>query len=68
MVDGAQTDEARATFLAQAIALPAEGEDVAVVEQAVEDGGGHHWVAKDLAPLGNVAVAGDQQTAALVAA
>lgn len=39
-----------------------------MVEQAVEDGGGHHRVAKDLAPLGDVAVAGDQQTATLVAA
>jgi len=41
---------------------------MAVVEQAVEDGGGHHRVAKDRAPLGDVAVAGDQQTATLVAA
>ena len=68
MVNSARTDEARAPFLAQAIAFPADGQHMAVVEQAVEDGGGHHRVAEDLAPLGDVAVAGDQQTATLVAA
>ena len=39
MVNSARTDEARSPFLAQAIAFPADGQHMAVVEQAVEDGG-----------------------------
>jgi len=41
---------------------------MAVVEQPIEDGGGHHLVTKHLTPLHDWAVGGDQYAAALVAA
>jgi hypothetical protein len=58
--------KAGAALLAQSVAVAADGEDVAVVEQAVEDGGGHPRIAKDLAPLADGAIAGGEQAAALV--
>src|SRR5258708_12159919 len=40
---------------------------MAVMEQAVEDGGCHHGVAKHCSPLADRAIAGDQHAAPLVA-
>src|SRR5712691_12226980 len=47
---------------------PVDGDDVAVVEEAVEDGGGEDLVGEDLAPLAEGLVAGDDDGAFLVAA
>ena len=60
--------KAGAALFAQAVAVAADGDDVAVVKQAVEDGGGHDRIAEDLAPFADGAVAGDEQAAAFVAA
>ncbi len=38
-------------MLAQAVAVPSDVDDVAVVDQKVDERRGHHLVAKDLAPL-----------------
>jgi hypothetical protein len=46
-----RAQEARATLLPEAVGLAADGEDVAVVEQAVEDRGGDDGVAEDVAPF-----------------
>lgn len=54
--------------VAPPVAVAADGNDVAMMKQAVEDGGGHHRVSKDLAPFADGAVAGDEHAAALVAA
>lgn len=61
-------DQAGAALLAQPIAVAADGDDVAVVEEPVEDGGGGHWIAENRAPFAHGAVAGDEQAVALVAA
>ena len=55
-----------ATLVFEAVAITADGDDVAVVQHAVEDGGGGDRVAKDHAPFGYGAVAGDEEAAALV--
>src|SRR5258708_17521955 len=47
---------------------PVDGDDVAVVEEAVEDGGGEDFVGEDLAPFAEGLVAGDDDGAFLVAA
>jgi hypothetical protein len=47
--------------------VAADGDDVAVMEQPVEDGGGDDGVAEGGAPFPDRAVAGDQQAAALIA-
>ena len=36
-----------ATLLAEPVAFPTDGDHVAVMEQPIEDGGGHHVVTKD---------------------
>ena len=45
-----------------------DGDDVAVVEVAVEDGGGEDFVGEDLSPFAEGLVAGDDDGAFLVAA
>ena len=50
------------------VAGAADGDDVAVVQQAVKDRGGEHVVAEDAAPLAEGLVGGQQDAAALVAA
>src|SRR3954452_15846079 len=52
----------------EAVAGSVDGDDVAVVQQPVEDRGGEHVVAEDLAPFGEALVAGDDRAAAFVAA
>jgi hypothetical protein len=54
--------------LAQAVALALEADDVGVVDESVDERGGDHGVAEDLAPGFEAAVAGDDDRAALVAA
>src|SRR4051794_27901742 len=46
--DGRRLQQAGAPLLAQPVAVTANGEDVAVMEQAVEDGGCHHGVTEYL--------------------
>lgn len=41
---------------------------MAVVQQSIEDRGGHHLIAKILPPLHDGPIGGDQHAAALVAA
>src|SRR5205809_6141898 len=52
----------------QAVAGAADGDDVAVVQQPVQDGRGQHVVAEHAAPLAERLVAGQQDRAALIAA
>ncbi len=54
-------------FILESIAFAADGDDVAVVEQAVEDGCGHHDIGKDRTPLRDGTVMGDEEAATLVA-
>jgi hypothetical protein len=60
-------EEAGPLLLSEAVALAADVEDVAVVEEPVEDGGGDDRVAEHLAPLGEALVGGQDHAAALVA-
>jgi hypothetical protein len=53
---------------AQAVALALEGDHRGVVNEAVDERGGDHGVAEDLAPGLEAAVAGDDDRAAFVAA
>ena len=53
---------------AEAVALAFEGDHVGVVDEAVDERGGDHGVAEDLAPGLEAAVAGDDDRAAFVAA
>ena len=52
---------------AEAVALAFEGDHGGVVDESVDQGGGDHGVAEDLAPLLEAAVAGDGDRAAFVA-
>src|SRR5260370_8964940 len=61
-------DQPRAALLAYPVAVAAHRDDVALVQQPVEDGGGDDSIAADAAPLADRAVAGDQHRAALIAA
>ena len=46
--------------------LASDGQDVAVVEQAIEDGGGDDGVAKDVAPLADAPIVGEEDRASFV--
>jgi len=52
----------------ESVALALEGDRVGVVDEAVDQRGGDHGVAEDLAPGLEAAVAGDDDRAAFVAA
>ena len=54
--------------MAEAVALAFEGDHGGVVDESVDEGGGDHGVAEDLASLLEAAVRGDDDRAALVAA
>ncbi len=54
-------------LFATAVALAADGDDVAVVEHSVEDGGSDHRIAEDRAPLPDGPVRGDPHGSAFVA-
>ncbi len=53
---------------AQAVALALERDHVGVVDEAVDERGGDHRVAEDLAPSLESAIRGDDDRAAFVAA
>src|SRR5215471_1056068 len=59
--------QAGSPLLAEPVAIATDGNDVAVVEEAVEDSGCHHGIAEYRSPLADRAIAGDQHAAALVA-
>src|SRR5437879_12948534 len=61
-------DEARAALLAQAVAVAADRDDLAMVEQAIEDRRRHDGIAEHGSPLADRTIAGEQEAAALVAA
>src|SRR3546814_744335 len=65
---GGGLHQAGTALLAQPIAVAADGDDLAVVQQAIEDRGGDDGIAEHAAPFPDRAVAGDQHAAALVAA
>src|SRR5262249_9644934 len=65
--DRRRLQQASAPFLAQPVAVAADRDDVAVMEEAVEDSGRHHGIAEHGSPLADRAIAGDQHAAALVA-
>ena len=54
--------------LAEAVALAFQRDDVGVVDEPVDEGGGDHGVAEGLAPCVEAAIAGDDDRAAFVAA
>ena len=60
--------KATATLFAEPIAVSADGDDVAVVEQSIEDGGRDDGIAKDRAPFSHGPVGGHEHGAALIAA
>src|SRR5512144_3193736 len=60
-------DQAGAPLLAQPVAVAADGENVAVMQQPVEDGSGDHRIAEHRAPVTDAAAAGEHQAAPLVA-
>jgi hypothetical protein len=67
LIEGGGLDQPGSAFLAQAIAVAADGDYLAVMEQPVEDGGGDDRIAEDGAPFADRAIRGDQHAAALVA-
>jgi hypothetical protein len=60
--------KATAPLFAEAVAVAPDGDDVAVVEQPVEDRCGDDWIAQDLAPFANRAVGRDEHASAFVPA
>ena len=53
--------------LLDAVARDVQFENDAVMHQAINGGGGRHWVFEDAFPFGKRQIAGDQHTAAFVA-
>ncbi len=68
LVQLGRLDEAGAALFAQPVAVAADGDDLAVVQEAVEDRGCDDGVAEHGAPFADRAVAGDEQAAALARA
>lgn len=54
-------------MLSQPVGIALDGNDHGVVQQAVEQGGGHHGIAKDLGPFPEPPVTGHDHGAALIA-
>ena len=52
---------------AESVAVAADGQHVAVMQEPVEDRGCDHWISKHGAPFGNTAVGRDQHGAGFVA-
>ena len=61
-------DETGAAFFAQAVTVAADRDHLAVMEEAIEDGGRHDRIAEYGAPFAHGAVTRNHQAAALVAA
>jgi hypothetical protein len=59
--------EAGTALLAQAIAVATDGDDLAVMQQVIKDGGRHDRLAEHGAPLADRAIAGEQHAATFVA-
>src|SRR5258708_9083396 len=64
---GRRLQQAGAPLLAHPVAVPANAEDVAVMEQAVEDGRCHHGVAEHRSPLAARPLAGEHPPSPLLA-
>jgi hypothetical protein len=64
--DRGRLQQASAPLFAQPVAVAADGDDVAVMEEVVEDRGRHHGIAERSSPLADRAIAGDRHAAALV--
>lgn len=60
--------KAAATLFAESIAVSADGDDVAVVKQPIEDRRGDDGITEDRAPFSDGAVEGHEHGAALIAA
>src|SRR5581483_2889333 len=60
-VGGAAAKSAAADLVFESIAGSVDGEDFAVVEETIEDRGGDHVIAEELAPSIERDVAGDHQ-------
>ena len=56
-MDYSITSRLRAGVGAHAVALAADGEDRGVMQQAIDDGSGHHLVGEDLTPIGEAPIA-----------
>jgi len=53
--------------LPESVAVALDVDDLAVVQQPVEDGGGDHGIPEELLPVGEAFVGGDDRGASLVA-
>ena len=62
-----RAEEPRLALLSEPVALPSDVEDVAVVEQPVQDGRGDDGVAQQLTPLAEALVRGQDDASAFVA-
>src|SRR5215475_6241597 len=67
-VSGGRVDEAALSLGAEPVAVAADGQHVAVVQEPVEDRSGDHQIGEYGAPFGNAAVRSDQHGASFVAA
>jgi hypothetical protein len=63
---GVPQKPAAALFL-QTIAVTPDGDDVAVVQQAVENGSGHQGITEYRSPFAHTSIASDQHSATLIA-
>ena len=59
-------DDSRPALLLQAVALPLDGEDVAVVQEPAQHRGCHDGISQHLPPGSNRLVAGDDQASLLI--
>ena len=64
---GRRLDEAALALGSEPVAVAADRQHVAVVQEPVEDRGGDHGISEHGAPFGNTAVRGDQHGASFVA-
>lgn len=67
-VSGGRFDEAALSLGAEPVAVAADGQHVAVVQEPVKDRSGDHRIGEQGAPFGNAAVRRDQHGAGFVAA
>ena len=58
--------DAAEVAVAQAVAVAFEGDDVGVVDESVDHGGGHDVVAEDFSPAAELLVAGDDHAGSFV--
>ena len=53
-------DQARSSLFSEPVAISSDCEHLAVMEQSIEDRGSDHLITKDLSPLHDRAIGGDQ--------